>query len=44
MRWEIPGETLNQKIERVLGKNFAYHESESDVNTKTNETEKELRM
>lgn len=37
MRWEIPGETLNQKIERVLGKNFAYHESESNAN----ETEKE---
>lgn len=39
MRWEIPGETLNQKIERVLGKNFAYHEPESNVNT--NVTEKE---
>lgn len=41
MRW-IPGETLEQKIRRVLGENFAFHEeSESNVNTKTNKTEKE---
>lgn len=44
MRW-IKGETLAEKIRRVLGENFTYHESESNVNADTNKKEKdEVRM
>ncbi len=44
MRW-IPGETLEQKIKRVLGENFAYHGLEQNVNTNEMENkEKKLRM